>query len=554
MTVNTTTARVSYAGNGTTKTFTVPFYFLETSHLLVTKRSTTGVETVYTLTTNYTVSGAGVSSGGTITLTSGTAAPASGETITISRSVPLTQTTDYIANDDFPAESHERALDKLCMANQQQQLDIDRAVKFPVSDSPSINMILPTSIQRANKLVRFDASGNIDVTTEDYVANLQTVANNTANINTVAGSITNVNAVGNNIANVNAVAANETNINAVKNNATNINTVAASIANVNTVGGAIANVNTVAGNTTNINTVAGISANVTTVAGNNANVTTVATNISSVNTVATNISNINTAVANLPSLAGKVSITGDTMTGTLTTPRVNFGDVNFSQYLNGSNPQHNWDNNDYTYYDRANNQIIDVIGGTIVRYQNADGSSYNRVNGIDGLMHALHVYRLNGTVAGSSAATTDSSILGAAITLQPGTYEFEGLFILQKTAGATSHITRFKMGGTALADNIAYTVNSRLNASLTAVAAGTTYAAQNAINTLLDLHAASTTAAYYLVVEIKGSVSISTAGTFAPFYNLSAAPGGGFTTLSGSYMKIGEVGARNTNINIGSWA
>lgn len=672
MTVTSTTARVSYAGNGSTKTFSVPFYFLDASHLRVTKRSSAGVETTYALTTNYTVTGAGSSSGGSITLTSGTAAPASGETVVISRNVPLTQETDYQSNDDFPAETHERALDKIVMSNQQQQQDIERSVKFPVSDSTSLNMVLPTSSVRAGKLVKFDASGNIGVTTENYDADLATVAaidndvstvaniapnvttvagiasnvttvagnnanvttvannitdvntvasisadvttvananldvqtiadevakvitvandlneavseidtvanhitqvdatgNNIAsvntvagsigNVNTVAGSIANVNNVGGSIANVNSVAGNAANINTVADDlnepVSEINTVAGSIANVNTVGGAIADVNTVAGNTTNINTVAGVSANVTTVATNIASVNTVSSNISNVNTVATNISNINAAVADLPSLSAKVSKTGDTMTGTLTLPTlIAGGGSGPNVVINDAIEEAKWgiSNGGYALHFQKN----DGAGNyTDLSFIDNNGLSFSVVNGKNALQHPLHILRKNSTVAGSSAAATDSSILGASITLQPGTYEFEGLFLLQKTAGATSHITRFKMGGTATANNIAYTVNSRLNASLTAVAAGTTYAAQNAINTLLDLHAASTTAAYFLVVEVKGSVSISAAGTFAPFYNFSAAPGGGHTTLAGSYMKIGEIGANNVDINIGSWA
>ena len=42
MTVSSQTAKVSYAGNGSTKTFAVPFYFLADSHLLVSKRAADG--------------------------------------------------------------------------------------------------------------------------------------------------------------------------------------------------------------------------------------------------------------------------------------------------------------------------------------------------------------------------------------------------------------------------------------------------------------------------------------------------------------------------------
>ena len=80
MTVSSTTSKVSYTGNGVTTAFAVPFYFLEAADLQVILRSSAGVETVQALTTNYTVAGAGVSSGGTVTMLTAPAAerPASG--------------------------------------------------------------------------------------------------------------------------------------------------------------------------------------------------------------------------------------------------------------------------------------------------------------------------------------------------------------------------------------------------------------------------------------------------------------------------------------------
>jgi len=42
MTVSTTTSKVSYSGNGSTTTFSVPFYFLDQTHLRVVLRSSAG--------------------------------------------------------------------------------------------------------------------------------------------------------------------------------------------------------------------------------------------------------------------------------------------------------------------------------------------------------------------------------------------------------------------------------------------------------------------------------------------------------------------------------
>jgi len=155
MTVSSTTAKVSYSGNGSTTVFSVPFYFLANSQLLVVLRSTLGTETTQVLNTNYTVTGAGALTGGSITMV---VAPASGTTLTISRNVPLTQETDLLPNDRLPAESIETALDKLTMIAQQDDELLDRSLKYPASDA-SISTTIPTSSERAGKYLAFNTSG-----------------------------------------------------------------------------------------------------------------------------------------------------------------------------------------------------------------------------------------------------------------------------------------------------------------------------------------------------------------------------------------------------------
>ena len=124
MTVSSTTVKNSYSGNGSTTQFAYGFKIFADSDLIVIIRTdSTGAETVKTLTTHYTVAGAGDASGGSITFTSGNT-PASGQTVVIIREVPQTQAIDYIANDPFPAESHEEGLDRATMTIQQMQEEI----------------------------------------------------------------------------------------------------------------------------------------------------------------------------------------------------------------------------------------------------------------------------------------------------------------------------------------------------------------------------------------------------------------------------------------------
>ena len=188
MTVSSSTAKVSYSGNGTTTAFAVPFYFLSSSHLLVILRSSAGTEVVQVLGTNYTVTGAGVLTGGTITML---VSPPPGTTLTISRNVPLTQETDLQPNDRLPAETLEQTVDKLTMITQQIDEAVDRSMKFPVSDA-TLNATLPNASERANKYLRFTATGSVGVSdlgsenvqnVKDFGAIGDGVANDTDAIN-----------------------------------------------------------------------------------------------------------------------------------------------------------------------------------------------------------------------------------------------------------------------------------------------------------------------------------------------------------------------------------
>jgi len=157
MTVSSTTTKVSASGDGATAAFAYTFKVFADADLQVIIRSSAGVETVKTLTTHYTVSGAGDDDGGTVTFTAGNI-PASGETVVIRRALALTQGTDYVENDPFPAESHEAGLDRLTFLTQQLTEKIDRSLKLPVSaDTASIAVTLPTPV--ADSYFKWDTAG-----------------------------------------------------------------------------------------------------------------------------------------------------------------------------------------------------------------------------------------------------------------------------------------------------------------------------------------------------------------------------------------------------------
>lgn len=164
MTLSSTVAKVSHNGNGASTAFGFAYYFLADADLQVVLVDADGTEHVQVLNTHYTVSGAGNPSGGTVTMG---AAPASGKKLVIKRKPAFTQATDYAANDSFPAQSHEDALDRRAMAEQSLQEEVDRSIKAPIGDlAPAMH--LPPAAARANKALIFDADGDATVGSDDY--------------------------------------------------------------------------------------------------------------------------------------------------------------------------------------------------------------------------------------------------------------------------------------------------------------------------------------------------------------------------------------------------
>lgn len=156
MTVPSEQNSISHAGNGISTVFPIPYYFLEATDLVVTLVDSLGAATVLIIGSDYTITGAGNQAGGSLTAT---VAPPNLSTLVIERSaVPATQETDYVPNDPFPAESHERALDKLTMLIQQNQLDVTHAIRVPSFEAEP--NVLPIASVRAGKLLAFDPNGS----------------------------------------------------------------------------------------------------------------------------------------------------------------------------------------------------------------------------------------------------------------------------------------------------------------------------------------------------------------------------------------------------------
>lgn len=162
MTVSSTIPFVSYAGNGATTLFTVPFSFVAAADLVVTEVvDATGVETIKTLTTHYTVAGGGGASGSITMLV----APASGVTLVIKRDTVIQQGTDYTQNDRLPAEQIEADMDYLVRIVQEIDRNIGTAIQAPSTFNPA-NPPLRLPTPEANKLLQ----GKADLTGWQNVA------------------------------------------------------------------------------------------------------------------------------------------------------------------------------------------------------------------------------------------------------------------------------------------------------------------------------------------------------------------------------------------------
>ena len=163
MTVSSSTNRVSYSGNGTLTSFAYTFKIFDQNDLTVILRGSQGTETTQTITTHYTVTGVGSASGGNVVF--GTA-PANGVTVVILREQPLTQGLDLVANDPFPAQSLEEALDKLTFMSQKHEEELSRAIKASRTNTLTGSEFTISATDRANKVFTFDSAGNLSITSE----------------------------------------------------------------------------------------------------------------------------------------------------------------------------------------------------------------------------------------------------------------------------------------------------------------------------------------------------------------------------------------------------
>ena len=163
MTITTTTSTRSFSGDASTTVFAYNYKILDDDEIQVIIRAATGAETVKEKGTHYTVSGVGVASGGNITFGS---APANTETVVLRRSTPQTQSVDLVENDPFTAETVEGAFDRSVILAQELQEQVNRSIKISRTNTMTSTEFTNNATSRANKILSFDASGELSIAQE----------------------------------------------------------------------------------------------------------------------------------------------------------------------------------------------------------------------------------------------------------------------------------------------------------------------------------------------------------------------------------------------------
>ena len=169
MTVNITTARIQYDGDGVETAFTYPFRIYEDDDLLVIVTDENGEEDPLTLNTHYTVSGAGDDSGGTITLLSADFLDTN-ETMTILRDIDLTQETDYSDGQRVAADTLEAPPDKSRIIDQQFAERLSRSFELPYDLRVGNKLPMPEALKlwrwnSAATAIEYFSAGSVDLAT-----------------------------------------------------------------------------------------------------------------------------------------------------------------------------------------------------------------------------------------------------------------------------------------------------------------------------------------------------------------------------------------------------
>jgi microcystin-dependent protein len=163
VTVPSTVSSVVYTGTGLTASFAYTWQIVRDADLIVWNINAAGtLATRLTLTTDYTVTGADIPTGGEVTLVAGNLV--TGERLFIGSDPEQIQSLLLQQGAAFNPADLMAALDLATREVQANRRLISGAIQFPVAESlDGLSALLPTAINRANGVVAFDADGNVIV-------------------------------------------------------------------------------------------------------------------------------------------------------------------------------------------------------------------------------------------------------------------------------------------------------------------------------------------------------------------------------------------------------
>ena len=186
MTISSSYSPDTYSGTGSLDTFAITFSFLsDGDNVKVSIKNSAGTITVKTAATHYNVTGSNV------VFTTGNI-PAATDTVIIELNPDFQQNTDYTENGNFPAQTHETALDKLTLEAQINNDLIARAIRVDATvDLSTSDWTLPDAV--ASGIISFNATADglavVDLTDTSLITLPVSVANGGTGATTAAGAL-----------------------------------------------------------------------------------------------------------------------------------------------------------------------------------------------------------------------------------------------------------------------------------------------------------------------------------------------------------------------------
>lgn len=160
MTIITSQSRVTYAGDGVSLNFPIPFEFFLNTDISAVLTSASGGVAALTYGVDFLLTNANVPGGGTfnklIVVPIGT-------TLSIYLNPPITQGSHYVSNAPFPAATLELDLDRQAQISQRLQDQINRCIRGGDGDLLASAFQLPIPSARANLFLGFDGVGNLSL-------------------------------------------------------------------------------------------------------------------------------------------------------------------------------------------------------------------------------------------------------------------------------------------------------------------------------------------------------------------------------------------------------